>query len=123
MKSVAFIALIVAVALLSLTAGSAQAPFTSWPYFAELMGIQAPGLYQLTVPLHVLDKSRDDLADLRLLDANGREIPFAPRIRRELDEQTEVGGQIFNKSIAAGAGEASVDLGESPAPHNEVQVE
>ena len=53
----------------------AQASMSSWPFFAEVTPRQgAPGTYDLVVPLQVMDKSRQDLADLRLTDADGHEI-------------------------------------------------
>ena len=36
-----------------------------------------PGIYDLIVPLPVMDKARADLADLRLFDSANREIPYA----------------------------------------------
>jgi hypothetical protein len=81
------------------------------------------GLYELDVPLQVMDKVRDDLADLRLYDAGGREVPSAVRVRREVSNAREVGGRLFNHAAAGNASEVSVDLGETPGEHNEVDIE
>jgi len=60
---------------------SAQNLTSSFPYSVELnVGQAQPGLYELIVPMELMDKARDDLADLRIHDANGREIPYAVRI-------------------------------------------
>ena len=102
----------------------AQASMSSWPFFVEVTPRQgAPGTYDLVVPLQVMDKSRQDLADLRLYDAKGKEIPYALRIRREVDEKREIGARLFNQaSIASTTSEVSVDLGENAGEHNEVEI-
>jgi hypothetical protein len=71
-----------------------------------------------------MDKARADLADLRLFDANNREIPYAIRIRRDVDEKQGIPAQLFNHGSAGPAtSEVSVDLGENPGEHNEIDIE
>lgn len=126
MKQLAFLIVLVIAAsiLLSIVGGSAQTSISSWPFFVEVTtSAGVPGIYDLMVPLHVMDKSREDLADLRLYDARGREIPYALRIRKEIDEKREIGGHVFNQATVGRASEVSVDLGESPGEHNEVEIE
>lgn len=104
-------------------AALAQAGASDWPFFAEVAPGSGAGLQQFAVPLHVLDKAREDLADLRLFDANSREIPYAVRIRKGQDDAQEVVGSLFNQStIGSTASEVSVDLG-NPGEHNEVEIE
>lgn len=104
---------------------SAQTSLSSWPFFAEVTSNSVtPGIYDILVPLEVMDKARADLADLRLYDGRNREIPYALRIRREVDYQREIGGQVFNRSVVGSStSEASVDLGENPGEHNEVEIQ
>lgn len=103
----------------------AQDSMSSWPFFVEVTPrAGAPGTYDLVVPLPVMDKAREDLADLRLYDANGREIPYALRIRREVGDKREVMAQAFNQAtIGTSTSEMSVDLGENTGEHNEVEIE
>ena len=103
----------------------AQNDAASWAFVVEVQPVPtAPGLYDLTVPLTVMDKSRADFSDLRLLDAQGREIPYAVRIRRDLDDTRIVGGNLFNQAnVGSTASEVSVDLGEGSGEHNEVEIE
>ena len=103
----------------------AQAAMSSWPFSAEVStGSAAPGIYDLILPLQVMDNARADLADLRLFDAQGKEIPYALRIRNQVDDAREVVGRLFNHANAgAAASEVSVDLGENPGEHNEVEIE
>lgn len=70
-----------------------------------------------------MDKSREDLADLRLYDARGREIPYALLVRREVANQQDVALSVFNQARIGSASEISVDLGEYAGQHNEVEVE
>ncbi|HEX3085985.1 MAG TPA: DUF3999 family protein [Pyrinomonadaceae bacterium] len=129
MKKLAFITFIcMSVALGLVMAAAAQTSMSSWRFFIEL-NATAPGFYSLTVPLDVLDKSRADLADLRLQDASGKEIPYALWIRKDVDEQRELSGRIFNRATKGSASEVSVDLGAEVdlgtqgVEHNEVEIE
>lgn len=107
-----------------LTSTRAQTATTAWAFLVEIQPApSAPGLYDLTVPLQVMDRSRSDLSDLRLFDAQGKEIPYAIRIRRDVDERRAVEGNLFNQASTGEASEVSVDLGESPLNHNEVEVD
>lgn len=103
----------------------AQDSQSSQPFFVEVTPrAGVPGLYDLMVPLEVMDKSREDLADLRLYNGQGSEIPYALRIRRDVDENREVEVRVFNKArIGPTTSEMSVDLGDSPGEHNEVEIE
>lgn len=103
----------------------AQTSPASWPYFAEVVtNAGIPGTYDLLVPLQVMDKAREDLADLRLFDTKGREIPYALRIRRDIDKKREIGVRLFNQaSLGPAASEVSMDLGENAGEHNELEIE
>ncbi len=129
MKKLGLVVLVILAATVWLAVISvyAQASLSSWPFFVEVTtntgNAVAPGIYDLVVPLEVMDKARDDLADLRLYDANSREIPYALRIRREFSDKREIGAQVFNRAIVGSSSEVSVDLGENPGDHNEVEIQ
>ena len=112
-----------AISLLTLPS-VAQTSTSSWPFYVELNGATpAPALYDLVVPFHVMDKSRDDLSDLRLFDNSGREIPYALRVRREIDDSREIDAEIFNSATVGDSDyEVSVDLGEDRGEHNAVEI-
>ncbi len=103
----------------------AQTSLSLWPYYVEVKPRQSsPGLYEVLVPLEVMDKARPDLADLRLYDGANREVPYANRIRREVDEKRQIEARLFNYALAdSGTSEASVDLGDNPGEHNEVEID
>lgn len=128
MKRLGSIAGLVFAALTSLLVMAvvvAQTSRSSWAFLVEVTsGAGAPGVYDFTLPLEVMDKAREDLADLRLYDANGKEIPYAIRIRREVGDRLEVGGTQFNQAtVGTTASEVSLDLGEDPGEHNEVDID
>src|SRR6266508_6151932 len=97
-------ALVICLTLAALTSAAmfsvfAQTATSSWAFFLDVTpGSGGSGIYDLTVPLQVMDKARADLADLRLYDAQGKEIPYALRIRREIDDRRKVGGRLFNQA-------------------------
>jgi hypothetical protein len=103
---------------------AADGSLSTWQFFAELNHAGAsPGIYTVTVPLQVLDKSQADLADIRLIDSSQHEVPYALRIRRDIDQLREVTATAFNQSSKGTTTEISLDLGENPVVHNEVKVD
>ncbi len=124
MKKFGSVTLLCVAAATFIISAFAQASMSPWAFFVEVTsGSGAPGTYNLVVPLEVMDRSREDLADLRLYDTNGREIPYALRIRKEVDEKRQMRTRLFNQASVGTASEVSVDLGESPGEHNEVEIE
>ncbi|HYJ85444.1 MAG TPA: DUF3999 family protein [Pyrinomonadaceae bacterium] len=125
MKRLAFVTMVGFAVCALVISAFAQTATSPWAFFVEISsGAEAPGLYDVTVPLEVMDKSRQDLADLRLYDARGKEVPYAVRIRSEVDDRLVIGGSLFNQAkIGLTASEASVDLGEDRGEHNEVEIE
>ena len=124
-KSGLVVLLIVTAALAcSIITVFAQASMSSWPFFVEVTpSSAAPGIYDLVVPFPVMDKAREDLADLRLYDGQGREIPYAVRIRNEVDDKQVMATEVFNQATTGTASEMSVDLGENTGEHNEVEIQ
>ena len=114
---------ILAVLALALSV-AAQTSLSLWPYYMEVKPEKvAPGMYDVTVPLAVFDKSGGDLGNLRLFDSSNREIPYAILVRKEVDEVEEFEGSLFNHAQVGSASEASVDLGEDPDEHNQVEIQ
>lgn len=111
--------------LISILRVFAQDSLASWAFFVEVTPrAGAPSLYDMVVPLEVMDKSLEDLADLRLYNDKGSEIPYALRIRRDVEETREVETRVFNQGlIGSKTSETSVDLGESAGEHDEVEIE
>ena len=125
MKRVGLLLFVLVAATVLVVSVSAQTSFSQWPYYAEVTPEKTePGIYQVALPTWVMDKARPDLGDLRLFDSNNREIPYGIRIRREVDEKREIPVRMFNAGFAGPAtSEVSVDLGENPGEHNEIEIE
>lgn len=112
-----------ALLLFSTVAVLAQNNLSSWPYFVEVNpGPGSQGLYDVVVPFAVFDKSRQDLADLRLFDANGREVPYAVRVLRAVNERRAMDANTFNQATIGNSREVTLDLGDAGVEHNEVEV-
>lgn len=125
MKRVGLLVLIIVAASALLFSASAQTSLSQWPYYVEVTPQETkPGLYNVPLPTWVMDKARSDLGDLRLFDSNNREIPYAIRVRRDVDEKREIPVRLFNAGFAGAAtSEVSVDLGDNPGDHNEIEIE
>ena len=126
MKKPGLVTLLITMAALacSIITVFAQGSMSSWPFFIEVTPRSgAPGIYDLVVPFEVMDKAREDLADLRIFDARGREIPYALRIRNEVDDKRVMATEVFNQATSGSStSEMSVDLGENTGEHNEVEI-
>lgn len=71
----------------------------------------------------VFDRARLDLGDLRLYDAAGREVPYALRVRRTQAERQAIAAREFNRTPGPDSSrEVSLDLGDNPPPHNEIEL-
>ena len=72
---------------------------SAWKFFAEVP-VAAPGktpLIDFVLPPSVFDAARVDLADLRLYDAQLRDVPYALRVRSEVDTTEAVPAKEFNR--------------------------
>jgi len=98
-------------------------PLLRWPYYKEIPSPQTGGLLDAVLDVAVLDKSREDHADLRLYDANGSEIPYALRILRAVRSSDLFEAGEFNRGLRQGATEISFDLENAAAEHNQVEVD
>ena len=100
--NVALRAGLMALCALALQAQSgAPEPLSDWPYFKELKG--PGGLTEIVLDREVLDKARNDQADLRLYDAAHKEIPYGLRVRREEYSRSIFEGKQFNRSVEGNA--------------------
>jgi hypothetical protein len=97
-----------------------------WEWYQEVSlpsGAQPPRLADFLVPPAVLGRAREDLADLRLYDAEGRPVDYALRVLASRDEQHPLNARQFNPVTHEDRSvEVSLDLGDNPAEHNELAV-
>jgi hypothetical protein len=121
-----------AAAVLALCAVAAAEPESAeredmarWQWFMELsVPRDNPGRLDCVLTPEVFDKAREDLGDLRLIDGNGREIPYALRVRRTQVRPEEVQATTFNQAgNPDGSAESSLDLGPKPPENRSLTVE
>jgi hypothetical protein len=105
-------------------AAVAQTPesLAGWKYYQELTSVPEMNLVLLDLPVDALDGGREDLADLRLYDASGHEVPYALRVRREIHESEAFEAREINRGERGDVAEVTLDLGEDAAAHNEIEV-
>lgn len=116
--------LVVLAAALGAAAG-AQAPESSthWRYFKQVATDATSGLVTVDLDRETLAAAREDHGDVRLRDAEGREIPYAFRIRNK-DVRTErLEAREFDRGVRGDSAEISLDLGPDTAPHNELAID
>ena len=118
MKKLAFALVLAAVAF-------AQTPesLTSWLWVRTAAGIYSGGLGQIRLDETLLAGAREDLADLRIYDANSQEVPYALRILTDEYSSDEFEASLFNQSTSGRATMVSLALGDNPQPHNEIEVD
>jgi hypothetical protein len=110
--------------LSSIAIAAADDAMTGWEWVFEVRPASSSAeLYQINLSNEVLGATRQDLADLRILDAGGREVPFAARVRRDVEEATRIDAGEFNRATRGNTSEITVDLGESGDTHNEIEIE
>jgi hypothetical protein len=98
---------------------------SAWEWYQDVAwdAVKSPRQVDFVLPPSVFDKSREDLGDLRLYDANHRAVPYALRVRRERDEQVPLTAREFNRAAHPDRSvELSLDLGDAPGEHNEIRV-
>jgi hypothetical protein len=96
-----------------------------WQWFHELHKPAVQGEYaDCLLPPGVLDKARLDLADLRLRDGRGREVPFALRVRHPRNVQTSLPHTEITRASGPkdGSMTLTLDLGMGHAEHNAVDI-
>lgn len=95
---------------------------TRWQ-FVKSVGVE-PGLGMVAIELdrETLGNSREDLGDLRLRDADDREVPYALHIRRKIDRREVLTARSFDQATRGQTTEIAIDLGEDGASHNEVEI-
>lgn len=121
-------ALLLALALLAtLGAGSAQEPgdWADWPWLrpVELDAADAPRLVSVPLPPAVYLHAMRGLADLRVIDDTGREVPFLLHTPRGVHRQEWREVRVLEVSFLPGQyTQAILDTGTPVIPHNSVEL-
>ena len=105
---------------------SLPSAWTNWKYFRaiQLSSTSTARLISVTVPPEVYTHSANRLADLRVIDDFGAEVPYLLQARFGSQQSTEQICRMQEKSFVPGKYSQFIcDSGESQAFHNGVLVE
>jgi hypothetical protein len=105
--------------------GAEPEDLTRWSHFHEVRLPDKPGKYvDFVLTPSVFGAARPDLADLRLVDAAGKVIPYALRTRAAADEQREVPSRAFDAGTNPDrSAQLTLDLGENPGEYDRIAVD
>jgi hypothetical protein len=93
-----------------------------WQYFQEL-GAAPTGQATIELDREALGGARPDLADLRLYDQAGREVPYALRIRRKVHRSEVIEAKQLDRGVRDERTQVTLDLGDYSGVHNEIELD
>ncbi len=98
-----------------------------WHFIFEIPPQPRPSAspwFDLALTPAVYDVSQPNLADLRLLDPDGNEVPYDLRVLRGQSLSQSIPAREFNRAVGPNdSAELSLDLGDATFEHNEIRVE
>lgn len=95
---------------------------TRWQFVKSVNVEPGVGMVAIELDRETLGNSREDLGDLRLRDADDREVPYALHVRRKIDRREVLTARSFDQATRGQATEITIDLGEDGGSHNEVEI-
>lgn len=95
-----------------------------WQYSRQLQMPAAPSEWaRLTLPPEIYGPAQGNLADLRLIDQGGGEIPYLLQAQQEQCQRTWRSAPVSDTGFIPGQySQAVVDAGTDGAPHNTVEI-
>ncbi|MGH9787678.1 MAG: DUF3999 family protein [Candidatus Acidiferrales bacterium] len=106
--------------------GRQDKPWNQWRYWrsVELDPNQTGELARITVPAEVYARARPRLADLRLVDDAGQEVPYVLYARRRTEQRQWRATRLEDLGYVEGQyTQAIADLGDNPEPHNTLTLD
>jgi hypothetical protein len=101
-----------------------QESLVRWPHNRELTVPDGnPALAEFLLDTEILGAARQDLGDLRLYDSANKEVAYALRILRDSVTVNDFEAHEFNRGVRGMTAELSLDLGATPADHNQVEIQ
>ncbi len=112
----------------SVPAGGAQVPdeWKNWLYFRPIsLGSTAePRLVRVTLPLETFGRAQKSLADLRVIGANRKEVPYVLHARVGKEERQWRQGEIADLGFIPGEHtQLVVDVGSDHDAHNSLEIQ
>ena len=116
--------LVIAVLLMGTISNVFALDLTKWQYKAEVTVEDGTGEYgRLILTPGIYDAARLDLADIRLLDAQDRQVPYVLAKARDITERLKYSPALINRSTnTEGSAMVTLDFGKQVVK-NSVEVE
>jgi len=116
--------LVIAVLLVGMISSVFALDLTKWQYKAEVTVEDGTGEYgRLILTPGIYDAARLDLADIRLLDAQDRQVPYVLAKARDITERLKYSPALINRSTnTEGSAMVTLDFGKQVVK-NSVEVE
>jgi len=116
--------LVIAVLLVGIVSSVFALDLTKWQYKAEVTVEDGTGEYgRLILTPGIYDAARLDLADIRLLDAQGRQVPYVLAKARDITERLKYSPALINRSTnTEGSAMVTLDFGKQVVK-NSIEVE
>jgi len=116
--------LVIAVLLMGTISNVFALDLTKWQYKAEVTVEDGTGEYgRLILTPEIYDAARLDLADIRLLDAQDRQVPYVLAKARDITERLKYSPALINRSTnTEGSAMVTLDFGKQVVK-NSVEVE
>jgi hypothetical protein len=116
--------LVVVVLVVGLVSNVFALDLAKWKYQAQITVEEDTGQYcRLALPPDIYDAARDDLADIRLLDANDLQIPYVLAKPADITDRLKYSPALINRSTNEdGAAMVTLDFGRQIVK-NQIEVE
>ncbi|MEN6586217.1 MAG: DUF3999 family protein [Sulfuricella sp.] len=115
-----------ALLLLPLCAQAAELPaaWQPWQYFRTLQNPPAPSAWlSAELPAEIFGPAQNSLADLRVIDRDGKEVPYLLHAQQEQCQRAWRDAPVSDTGFVPGKySQAIIDTGPNGAPHNAVQL-
>jgi hypothetical protein len=116
-----------ALLLIPFCAQAADLPVTwqHWQYSRPLQSPPGPSAWlRATLPAEIYGPAQTSLADLRVIDRSGKEVPYLLHAQQEQCQRAWRNAPVSDTGFTPGEySQAVIDTGSNGAPHNAVQID
>ncbi|MHC4587508.1 MAG: DUF3999 family protein [Planctomycetota bacterium] len=116
--------MVIAVLLASMVSNVFALDLTKWKFQAQVTVEDGTGQYgRLTLTPDIYNSARDDLADIRLLDDGGQQVPYVLAKPGDITDRLKYSPSLINRSMNEdGAAMVTLDFGKQIVK-NQIEVE
>lgn len=116
----------IALLLLPLCAQAADLPgaWQHWQYFRSVQNLPGASAWlNVVLPAEIYGTAQDGLADLRVIDRSGKEVPYLLHAQQEQCQRAWRNAPVSDTGFTPGKySQAIIDTGANGAPHNAVEI-